>query len=222
MIGKLQASADELYQALTQADRPITADANHRPWLAALWSIVLCGGGQLYNRQLAKAVRYFLMGYLPLAVTWGIYFILLVLVDPETSSAWLETATSWVKWAAYLMTALACLFWVNGVLDAYRTAVRLRAGQLLVRYGLKRQALHLAAGFVPVVGEYVPDATVTRDERRPALADLMKQDFRQRLLKRIVTRLVGFGCIIVLLFLLLVGVIASAVTMISIDGLKMK
>jgi hypothetical protein len=223
MIGKLYALADRLYQKLTQGDRPVGPDTTKKPWLAALCSIVVCGGGQLYNRQLTKSIWYFLAASVPLALAWGVYLLLSVMVDPEAAPAWLLTATDWARLAAYLVPFPVCLLWLFGVMDAYRTAVLLRAGQLEVRYGVKRQALHLAAGFVPVVGDYVPGATVPGGEQpRVALADLVQQEFRQRLVKRIVTRLVGFGCMFVLLLLLLTGFLVTLVILVTAGGLKMK
>lgn len=222
MIGKLHTIADQLFQAITKADQPIEPDVTKKPWLAALWSIVIIGAGQLYNRQLAKGIWYFVAAYVPTGIVVGVYFLLSALVDPETSPGWLVMLTDYFRLASLLVAFLFCLLWGFAAMDAYRTAILLRDGQLAVQYGLKRQALHMAVGFVPGVGELVPDETVKLEAKRPSLAELFQAEVRQRIVRRIVTRLVGFGCMFVLMLLLLVGLIIGVLMMVSAGGLKIK
>ena len=63
VAGKVHGTADKVYQVLTRADRPLGPEADKKPWLATLLSLVLVGAGQVYNRQYAKALWLFLFFY---------------------------------------------------------------------------------------------------------------------------------------------------------------
>jgi hypothetical protein len=222
MIRKVYTTADRLYQALTEGDRPIEPDLGKKPWLAALLSLLIVGAGQLYNRQLAKAAWYFVAAYVPTSIILLIYLLLWAFVDPESSPGWLVTLADYFRLIAFLVPFLFCIIWLFAVMDAYRTAVLLRAGKLGVRYGLRRQAVHMAVGFVPVVGEFVPEETVEPTIKRLTIGDMIKEEVRSQLIKRIVKRLVGFGCMFLILFLLLVGLVIGGVIVLTSGGLAMK
>jgi hypothetical protein len=157
-----------------------------RPWLAAILSLWLVGAGQLYNRQLLKSLLLFLIFYvvgLALLVLYGLVGIWIDLNDQYP----LLIAVFVVAWF---------LLWVYAVLDACWTAWALKKGRLIVRYSLRRQFAHLAAGWVPFAGELVPSETVRPDELDRSVGGAVVHATKQYLLKRLVIRVARYSCLI--------------------------
>jgi hypothetical protein len=201
--------AHQFYQKLTSPDRPPEADRGKQPGRAALLSLLLPGAGQIYNRQRARGVLLFFL----VVIVGGVgllLFVLLRLID--TLRPHLDTV------GPYLLIPWAGL-WLFGVVDAWRTAAALRDGRLLVRYGLRRQGIHAALGFVPVLGQMVPAETVSADEVEQSLGQVAKKEVKGRVVKWLLVRLVRFGSLGLGLLLLLLGLLLANQTLTLVGGL---
>ncbi|HXG10739.1 MAG TPA: hypothetical protein VNK04_13360 [Gemmataceae bacterium] len=195
---RAHAAADRVYQALTRPDRPLEPETHKKPWLAALLSLLLVGAGQLYNRQLFKAVFLFLIFY-------GVGLVLLVAYF--VAGFW-EAALQTRAELAHVFQFVWVGLWLFAILDAYRTAWLLKTGKLVVRYGFLRQGLFGAAGLIPVAGVLAPSETVAPEEVNKSVgavaADLAKERVLKWLLVRIVRLgLLGAGAVLVILGLAL-------------------
>ncbi len=204
------ASAERLYQAAIRPDRPLYPETGKQPWLAALLSALLPGTGQLYNRQLVRAGILFLC--------WsGTGLLLLVLWLLERSFH----LGARVPELVYTFRVLWACLWLFGVVDAYRMAVALRAGKLVVRYGFLRQLAHGAAGFVPFVGAAVPGETVRPEELDRDLGTAAREIARDRLLEWAVVRTLRYVCLATGIILIVAGIATGIRPLISFGGLAL-
>ncbi|MFN4258892.1 MAG: hypothetical protein ACK4RK_06310 [Gemmataceae bacterium] len=175
--------ADQVYQNLTRPDRPLEAEIHKKPWLAALLSLVVVGSGQLYNRQLLKAVTLFISYYvLSTGLLIGYLVYWLTEVGGERFTALLTSM--WIAWAG---------LWLFAVIDAYRTAEALRAGRLLVRYGFFRQGVFGLYGMIPLAGELAPEETISPDEVNQRVGHVVQNVAIRKLWRRYVMRWLRLG-----------------------------
>lgn len=203
------AAADRVYQAVVQPDRPIEPEVGKKPWLAALLSLCVVGAGQIYNRQLYKAVMLFLAFY----VVGGALLLLYPLLN------WLFKLGARLPELVYTYEIVWGSLWLFAVVDAYRTAEALRTGQLVVRYGWLRQTAHVAAGFIPFVGMVVPSETVRPDEVNKSVREAAKDIARERVLEWVVVRVLRYTGIGLGVVLILCGVIFGIRPLITFGGL---
>lgn len=196
---KAYATADRVYQKLTRPDRPLLPEKDKKPWLAALLSLVVVGAGQLYNRQLAKAVLLFGLFF----VAGGVVLLAYVILNHfyQIGERLPELATAFqLIWGS---------LWLFAVVDAYRTAQALRAGRLVVRYGFLRQGLYAAASFLPFAGALIPKETVAPEEANRSVGAALKEVAKERVVAWLVLSVLRVACLVVGVILLLVGLIAG-------------
>ena len=186
----------------TQDDRRSVSPRS--PLRAAIYSAVLPGVGQIYNKQLDSAVLTWIWG----ALLWGAGAAALVLgllgriVPKELPRPplgdWVadQAGTVWVVWLLLLFT-----WWALGIRAAWLTAERVNRGELILRYPMRRQVAHLIAsqlvGLIPGVGTiaaiFLPPGVVAeawdaaREKRRPD-ARRVARESGQALLEWALTR----------------------------------
>lgn len=179
---------------------------SHRsPGRAALYSALLLGAGQVYNRQLEKAFLCWIWGAVHLGA--GCMLLLLGLlahwvprtaVRPPLGDFIADHAL-----AAFLGWAAAGLaLWAVGIRDAFFSAERINRGEVVIRYGLQRQVAHVVGsqllGLIPVIGLFFPPGVVAeaidaaRARRGPDHQRLLREG-GQALLEWTVTRLAVAG-----------------------------
>jgi len=157
----------QAYESLCRPDRPADADRDRRPLLAGLLSLPLPGAGQLYNRQLFKALALIVVALIcgAIATAW----LVLRWIVPTEGEGWLIATGRFVILAGVAALIVGGGLWLFAIIDAIYTAAALRAGRLVVRYSFKKQAAMIAAGMLPVAGMFVPGETRGADEADPQL-----------------------------------------------------
>jgi TM2 domain-containing membrane protein YozV len=195
-----------LYAQLSRPDRDHAADRQKNPVLAGFLSLLVPGFGQIYNRQLFKAIS-----WLVLSVIVGVVLLLIVLSTFWPFARELEgwrgrTGHTLGNATPALKTILGGL-WIAGILDAVRTAWLLRKGKLIVRFSFKKQAMMIAAGMVPLAGALTPEETVALDDLdRSATGDLT-----HRLVKNFVMgklrKVIAMGVVVLGLLPIVIGAI---------------
>ncbi|HZT79639.1 MAG TPA: hypothetical protein VFA26_05440 [Gemmataceae bacterium] len=208
--GKAHAVADGAYQALTRPDRPLTPETHKKPWLAALLSLIIVGSGQLYNRQLARAVFLFVLFYLGGGLLLLVALLLHgLLALGDRLPGWATTASERLLDAAPAFELLWAGLWLFAVADAWRVARALRAGRLVVRYSFRRQAAFLAARLIPFAGTLAPDETVTPDEAHQSLNDAVVGAAKEYVADRLLWRVVRYGGLGLGVLLVVIGLAAG-------------
>jgi hypothetical protein len=195
LAGQAHDHADRVYQTLAAPTQPLQAETHKKPWRAALLSLVIVGAGQLYNRQLGKALTLCFFTYVG-GVAAAILYIVLWLAAPD----WEHRSK-----LGYALLAVWGALWLFAGVDAYRTAAALRDGRLFVRYGLRRQGVHAALGFLPFADALLPAETVSAEEVHRPVGDLLKEEAKGRLLRWVVVRLLRYTLLAVGAVLLLTG-----------------
>ncbi|MGE3803877.1 MAG: hypothetical protein AB7K24_04280 [Gemmataceae bacterium] len=201
---QLGEAAQKSFAFVQQALQPDLGEPEpgKKPWLAALGSLLVPGAGQLYNRQLLRALLWFLL------LGGGGFFLLVVYLLAHWN--WqIHTHYSAVGYGLMVIYALlACV----GAVDAYRTAAQLREGNVVVVYSMKRQLALALAGFVPLVGDLAPEVLVPRGQLEPSLRERLHglaqkkaQGWLRRWLTRFLVRalLIGAGLLLVAMALLI-------------------
>lgn len=191
-------------QRLDQDPRPFSVPPRS-PLRAALWSALLPGAGQIYNKQLERAVLLWIWNGMVAAL--GVMLLLLgalgAVLPPTVPRPplgdWVSAAPGM---AAGFWIGLWVLVWALGVRDAYVSAERLNRGEITVRYPIRRQVLHVLGaqllGFVPFVGLFFPPGIIAeaidaaRERRRPDERVLMREG-RQALVEWGLTRAALYG-----------------------------
>jgi hypothetical protein len=153
----------QAYESLCRPDRPADADRDRKPVVAALLSLLIAGAGQLYNRQLFKSlvvafVVYVICGIL--LITW----LLLHWLLPDTGDGWGMKIGRFFLRLGLMVPIVGGGLWLFSVLEAFRTAAQLRAGEIVVRFSFKKQLAMTAATFVPAAGLIVPSETCSAAE----------------------------------------------------------
>ncbi|HTE18184.1 MAG TPA: DUF5683 domain-containing protein, partial [Armatimonadota bacterium] len=137
------------------------------PARAALYAALLPGAGQVYNKQLEKAVLLWIWG----AILLGLGVLLLVLgmlgrlVPPKFARPplgdWVADHAGGVL-LAWVIAAVA--LWAVALRDAYISAGRINRREVLIRYGMRRQMVHVLGsqllGFIPLIGLFFPPTVV--------------------------------------------------------------
>lgn len=126
-------SPGQPYVQPPQAGRFITPWPSHSPWAALLFSAFTVIGGQIYNRQYAKALLMFLIWF---AWGWFAFFLFMTQILVVGSAA-AETASKASTAAGSATAGLTLLLfvvvgslpWVTCLVDAYRVGKRLGEGQ---------------------------------------------------------------------------------------------
>lgn len=141
--------------------------AHRSPLRAALYSAAGMGWGQIYNKQLDKAVLLWIWT----GVLTGLGALLLML---GLLGTWVprhlprpplgdRVADHAAAVAGAWCLAMAALWTVN-IYDAYRTAGRINRREVTIRHGMRRQMVHVLTsqllGFLPLVGFLFPPAVV--------------------------------------------------------------
>ena len=200
--------ADDLYHTLTKGDRPVGADANKRPWLAALLSAVIPSAGQFSNRQFEKGILLFL-SFFGLLLLLGLGALIYWLVGRE------EPRCVQLFWVG---VGVAGAVWLAGVLDAYRTASALRAGRLVVRYSWWRQLLHAVLTKVPYLGAAIPEATVKPEELQKGVKEAAAEVVQKKLASHTLSKLARIGLFGAALVLLIAGLALGWGWLVAVGG----
>lgn len=198
-------AADKVYQLLVRADRPLEADSQKKPWLAVLWSMLLVGGGQLYNRQLAKALCLALLTYGVgglLLAGWLLVHWLHGFAEPE---GWGQATGQFFIRLGLAVPFVCGGLWLFAIVDAWRVAAALRRGELVVRYSFLKQTAYFAAGFIPVAGVLSPEETCAPDDVHKRLGSAVKDHVVERLVMRFLKRVLKIGFLVLGLLPLLLG-----------------
>lgn len=148
----------------SEASIPIS----HRsPGRAALLSAACLGAGQVYNRQLDKAVLFWIWGGIHLGA--GAMLLVLGLLGSWIPRTWPRpplgdfiadhAGATCLVWAA-----AGFLLWAVNIRDARLSAEGINRGDIRIRYGLQRQLVHVLGsqllGFIPVIGLFFPPGIV--------------------------------------------------------------
>lgn len=203
---QVEAVADKLLQGIARPDRPLEPETWKKPWLAALLSLVLVGAGQLYNRQLVKALALFLIFYVAGAICVLLYVLLGWMLSWEFLH---ESVHAVVRRLRQLDDAFLMIWaglWLFAAVDACRTAAALRAGRLLVRYGFLRQGGFAIVNLVPFLGALTPSETVAPDDADESVRKLAGELARKRLMGKFVVPIVRIGCLVLGALLLFFGI----------------
>jgi hypothetical protein len=158
---------------------PETAEAGlpirRSPAVAALLSAFVPGAGQVYNKQLEKAVLLWIWLFILIAI--GLALLLLGVL-----ARWLPTSITHPPLSDWVRTNSGGLFrfwigagfvlWLINLIDAIRSARRINSGQIVIRHPMRWQLVHVLGsqllGFIPVIGILFPPGMVAEaiDARR--------------------------------------------------------
>lgn len=180
----------------------------HRsPGRAAALSLLVIGAGQVYNRQLEKAVLLWIWAGIHLGV--GVLLLVLGLLGSWVPRTFprppLGDMIADHGGGVFLFWLLAgMLLWGFGVRDALVSARRINAGEIVIRYPMQRQMVHILAsqllGNIPLVGLFFPPGVVaeaidaTHQRRGPDHGRLVREG-GQALLEWAATRIAVWGLI---------------------------
>jgi TM2 domain-containing membrane protein YozV len=148
----------QAYESLCRPDRPADADRDRKPVLAAVLSLLIAGAGQLYNRQLFKALVVAVAVYLVCGILLVVWLLLHWLL-PETGDGWGMKIGRFFLRLGLTVPIVGGGLWLFSIIEAFRTAAALRAGRIVVRFSFKKQLAMTAATFVPAAGLIVPSET---------------------------------------------------------------
>jgi hypothetical protein len=143
--------------------------------IAALLSAFVPGVGQIYNKQLEKAV-----------LLWIWFFILLViglaLLLLGTLARWLPAVithpplSDWVRANSGALSRFwfgaGFALWLINLVDAVLSARRISSGRTIIRHPIRWQLVHVLGsqllGFIPIIGIFFPPGIVAEaiDARR--------------------------------------------------------
>jgi len=132
-----------------------------------VYSAVGLGWGQIYNKQLEKAVMLWIWSAV-LAGT-GLLLGLLCLLGNLVPRTWVRPPlgdaiadNAGLTFAIWLLAVGA--LWVMGIRDALVSAERINRKEIVIRYAMRRQLVHVLAsqllGLIPFAGIFFPPAVV--------------------------------------------------------------
>ena len=172
---------------------------------AALYSAAFLGAGQVYNKQFEKAVLLWIWGII-VAVS-GLMLLLLGALGRWVPRAWVRPPLG--DWIAdhsgivlLLWLAAALVLWGFSVRDARLSAEAINRREVIIRYPLRRQMVHVLAsqllGFIPLIGLLFPPGIVAEamdavNERRGPDRRRLLEEGRQALLEWALTRLAFYA-----------------------------
>lgn len=137
------------------------------PSRAVVCSALGIGWGQMYNRQLDKAVLLWIWTAIVLGLGAVLGFAGLLgsrlprgMVRPPLAD-WVGDHGGLVLG---LWLGLLLMIWAGNVRDAYLSALAINEGRIRIRYGLRRQWVHLLGsqllGLIPIIGFLFPPGIV--------------------------------------------------------------
>src|SRR5688572_7377410 len=145
------------------------------PFYATVFSALAPGAGQIYNKQLEKAVLLWIWLFILIAI--GLTLILL-----GALARWLPTSITHPPLSDWVRTNSGTLFrfwigtgfviWLINLIDAVRSARRINSGEIVIRHPMRWQLVHVLGsqllGFIPVIGIFFPPGMVAEaiDARR--------------------------------------------------------
>lgn len=194
-LSRARDTADRVYRAAARPDRPLGPEPHKKPWLAALISLFLVGAGQLYNRQVLKALL--------LAV--GFYLAGGMLLTAYAAARLWTGPGERVDGLGLAALALGAGVWLFAAVDAYRTAAALRDGRLCVRYGFLKQGAFVGARLLPLVGLLAPAETVAPGQAEQPLEGAVKEAAKGAVVEYAAKKLAFVLCLALGLVLLGVG-----------------
>lgn len=179
--------------------------AHRSPLRAALYSALGIGCGQIYNKQLEKAVLlWFWVGILASA---GLLLLALGTLGRLIPPAWVrpplgDVVADYSGTFAVVWVSAVGMLWLINVYDALVSAGRINRREVVIRYGMRRQLVHVLAsqllGFLPLVGVLFPPAVVaeaidcSQDRRGPDGKRLLREG-GQAVLEWALTRLAVYA-----------------------------
>jgi hypothetical protein len=182
-------SLDTQQEIVTMAAEALGLERPKRsPMRAALFSAVLPGAGQLYNRRLDRAILTWLWTAILIGLGLSLLFLGLLgswtrelpapapLGDVIADNGW-DFAGGWcLTWVG---------FWVWNIRDAADSARKINDGLIDVRHPLRWQLVHVLGsqvlGLIPVVGVLFPPGAVAeamdaaRERRSPDHGRLLRE-----------------------------------------------
>lgn len=175
------------------------------PARAAAYSWFWIGAGQVYNKQLEKAVLLWIWSAI-VAGAGAILLLMALLARVLPAGVVRPPLGDWVLAhggaAAFVWVVTALVVWGIGVRDAYLSAERINRGEIVIRYPMRRQMVHVLAsqllGFVPFVGLFFPPAVVAEaidaaGERRGPDRSRLLREGGQALLEWAATRIAVYA-----------------------------
>jgi hypothetical protein len=179
--------------------------APRSPSRAAAYSVLFLGLGQIYNKQLEKAVLLWIWGAVHLGA--GVLLLMLgllgALLPRHITRPPLGDAVSDNAGAIFLSWLIAgFVLWVTNVRDAHVSAGRINRGEIVIRYPMRRQMVHVLAsqllGSVPLVGIFFPPGVVAEaidavHQKRGADTDRLLREGGQGLVEWMVARAALWG-----------------------------
>lgn len=177
------------------------------PVRAALCSALGMGWGQLYNRQLDKAVLLWI--WTGILVGTGLVLAFAGLLGSRLPRGFTRPPLAdWVGDHSGVVLSvwfgLLAVLWAINVRDAHQSARAINAGRVRIRYPLRRQLVHLLGsqllGFIPVVGFLFPPPIVAEaidaahGRRAPDHQTLIREG-GQALLEWALTRIAVYAAI---------------------------
>jgi hypothetical protein len=175
------------------------------PRRAACYAALLPGAGQVYNKQLEKAVLLWIWGAILLGA--GLLLLLLGALGRWVPGSWTRPPLGdWVAdhaGAVFLLWLLAAAaLWGFAVRDALLTARSINEGEVRIRYPMRRQMVHVLAsqllGFIPLIGLLFPPGIVAeaidvvKDRRGPDHRRVLREG-GQALVEWALTRLAFYA-----------------------------
>lgn len=179
--------------------------AHRSPTRAACYSLIGIGWGQVYNKQLEKAVLLWIWSAVLAGI--GLLLLLLGLLGKLIPRAWTRPPLGDMiadhAGVAFLIWLFAiAVLWAIGIRDAWVSAERINRREVVIRYGMRRQLTHVLAsqllGFIPLVGVFCPPAVVaeaidmTHQRRGPDGGRLLREG-GQAVLEWALTRLAVYA-----------------------------
>lgn len=207
--GQAHAAADRVYQSLVRPDRPLGPESHKKPWLAAFLSLVVVGAGQLYNRQLLKAVFLCLLFYAVGLLLLAAYLVL---------GLW-EAAQNVRADLAYVFLFVWCGLWLFAVFDAGRTAWLLKTGKRVIRFGFLRQGLFSAVSFIPIAGTLAPTEIVAPEDMNRQVGEVAADLAREHVFRWVVIRVLRFACLGIGVLLVALGMVVQVHILLTLGGL---
>jgi hypothetical protein len=165
------------------------------PRLAAVYSALLLGSGQVHNHQLDKAVLFWLWGAVHLGA--GLLLLLLGLLGRWVPRGWPrpplgDLVADHSGWVLLTWLAAGMSLWLLNVRDAARSAHAINRGEVRIRYSMRRQLAHVLGsqllGLLPGIGFLFPPGLVAEGldaarERRRLDSTRLLAEGRQALIE---------------------------------------
>lgn len=163
------------------------------------------GLGQIYNKQLDKAVLFWIWTGLHGAVGGAlllIRFLAGVAREPRFRPPLGDLVIQHGGFLFLVWLVAAVALWGFAIRDAHRSAEQINRSEVVIRYPMRRQMVHVLAsqllGFLPFVGLFFPPGVVAeamdafQERRRPERGRLLREG-GQALVEWALTRAAFYG-----------------------------